>query len=212
MDNNILCLLESERKRIADDLHDTTVQELVHLSQQLDLTNLYFEKDLNQAKLELMIAKKNIKEIIDGMRSTIYDLRPMTFDDLGWNSAFDRLYNDLSRNDINVIFDINKSDYLNEIISITIYRIIKEACYNTMKHADAKNLSVKLYYDSNNIFIDIIDDGKGFNVNEVFHNQNLSDNHFGLKIMYERVKYLNGSINFTSSTSGTIINIIIPIL
>lgn len=212
MDNNVLRLLESERKRIADDLHDTTVQDLIHLSQELDITNLYLDKDINQAKLELITAKKCIKEIIEGMRSTIYDLRPMSFDDLGWSSAFQRLYLDISKNDINVIFDINKPDHLDEVSAITIYRIIKEACINSSKHSLAHNISVILNCDQNNIFIHISDDGIGFDVDTIYKNEFLNSNHFGLKIMYERVKYLNGSIDFTSSSSGTIINIIIPII
>ena len=47
---DILLLQESERKRIAEELHDTTVQDMVYLSQQLELVMLYMEKDLTLAK------------------------------------------------------------------------------------------------------------------------------------------------------------------
>lgn len=56
-----LMLQETERSRIAEDLHDTTVQELVALSQKLDLANLYFDKDVTQARLELISAKSKLK-------------------------------------------------------------------------------------------------------------------------------------------------------
>ena len=90
----VLVMQESERKRIADELHDTTVQDLVHLSQQLELATMYMNSDLNQTRLELVSAKKLIKKIIQDMRGTIYDLRPMALDDIGWNAALDKLKKD----------------------------------------------------------------------------------------------------------------------
>ena len=89
----ILSMQEAERKRIAEDLHDTTVQDLVHLSQQLELAILYLDKDTIQTKKELFEARNNIKKIIEDMRETIYDLRPMAFDDIGWESAIENLKN-----------------------------------------------------------------------------------------------------------------------
>ena len=55
---DFLMLQETERSRIAEDLHDTTVQELVALSQKLDLANLYFDKDVTQARLEFLRKSK----------------------------------------------------------------------------------------------------------------------------------------------------------
>lgn len=94
---DILLLQESERKRIAEELHDTTVQDMVYLSQQLELVMLYMEKDLTLAKLETITARKQIKHIIGGMRDTIYNLRPMIFDDIGWMAAWERLKKNLQR-------------------------------------------------------------------------------------------------------------------
>ena len=123
----ILSMQEAERKRIAEDLHDTTVQDLVHLSQQLELAILYLDKDTIQTKKELSEARNNIKKIIEDMRETIFDLRPMAFDDIGWESAIENLKNNLEENnDINVIFDICNIDNYDSLIKITIYRIIKK--------------------------------------------------------------------------------------
>ena len=58
---DILRLQETERKRIAEELHDTTVQDMVHLSQQLELVLHYMDSDVAQAKLEAVMAKKQIK-------------------------------------------------------------------------------------------------------------------------------------------------------
>ena len=55
---DILVLQETERKRIAEELHDTTVQDMVYLSQQLELVMLYMEQDLTLARLEAVTARK----------------------------------------------------------------------------------------------------------------------------------------------------------
>ena len=92
---DILLLQETERKRIAEALHDTTVQDMVHLSQQLELVLLYLEQDVIQARLEAITARHQIKNIISEMRDAIYDLRPLILDELGWNTAWERLRNKL---------------------------------------------------------------------------------------------------------------------
>ena len=111
----ILYLQETERRRISEELHDTTVQELVYLSQQLELAFLYMDKDPVRARVEVLSSRKYVKHIIDGIRDIIYDLHPISFDDIGWEASMARLYDTLAyNNDINIIFDIeNRRQSLN---------------------------------------------------------------------------------------------------
>ena len=88
-DNNDLSLRyldiqEKDRQRIARDLHDTSLQNLAHLIHRIELSSMYIDKDPIQAKLELASVNKNMKVIIEDIRNTIFDLRPMSFDDLGF--------------------------------------------------------------------------------------------------------------------------------
>lgn len=207
--DNPLFILEEERKRIAGDLHDTTVQELVHLLQQIDLAGMYLDTDINQSRLELFVAKKNIRNIIEGIRDTIYDLRPMTFDDIGWNATFERMRIELEKYDISVIFNIEKPDNIDETYAITLYRIIRESCINAVKYSECTKLVVTMYTHNQNIHITIRDNGKGFDVNSIDDNID-NGNHFGLKLMIERIKQLFGVVDFESNSSGTSINIVIP--
>lgn len=205
VNRDILRLQESERRRIAEDLHDTTVQELVYLSQQLELALVYFDKEPIQSKLEIISARKNIKNTINNMRETIYNLRPMSFDDLGWKSSINKLYDELNSSSINIHFDIDDLDTSDGITAITIYRIICELARNSIKHSEANNLWVDLHLKDNNICICVKDDGNGIsNTNKA--------NHFGLEFVNERVNLLSGEINICSNTNefGTIFNIIIP--
>ncbi|MEE1256190.1 MAG: histidine kinase [Lachnospiraceae bacterium] len=201
----VLVMQESERKRIADELHDTTVQDLVHLSQQLELATMYMNSDLNQTRLELVSAKKLIKKIIQDMRGTIYDLRPMALDDIGWNAALDKLKKDFKeKSDINVNFNVCNIDKLESIIRITIYRIICEACRNTYKHAKAESITVTMKRNGKSLILDIVDDGIGIGEYD-------ETNHFGLSMIKEKVDLLSGKLSIITNERGTNINIVIPV-
>lgn len=130
----VLLLQEAERKRIAEEIHDTTVQDLVCLSHQLELVLLYMEQDITLARLETVVARKQVKRMIGEMRETIYNLRPMIIDDIGWHSSFERLRNKLlSENPgLKIYFDIDPVEISDGITAISIYRIVCEGCQNTV--------------------------------------------------------------------------------
>ena len=202
---DFLMLQETERSRIAEDLHDTTVQELVALSQKLDLANLYFDKDVTQARLELISAKKQIKDIIEGIRNTIYDLRPMSFDDFGWDASIERLYRDVDqKTDMNVTFDIDSINSVDNVIQITVYRILREAVTNVYRHAKASQLYVMLHIQNKEIYLEIHDNGIGIQ-------SDIKENHFGMQFMREKVKLLNGSMAVDTGNMGTTVIVTIPI-
>lgn len=202
----ILSMQEAERKRIAEDLHDTTVQDLVYVSQQLELASMYLSQDVNQTMMELASAKSNIKKIIEDMRNTIYDLHPMAFHDIGWKSAVEKLQNDLMlKSDIRVIFNICNIDKCDSLIKITLYRIIREACQNICKHANATTMLVCMTMDKHSIFLSIEDNGIGIGEYD-------KTNHFGLSMIKEKVGLLSGKLSIITNEKGTTINIEIPIL
>ena len=174
------------------------MQELVALSQKLDLANLYFDKDVTQARLELISAKKQIKDIIEDIRNTIYDLRPMSFDDFGWDASIERLYRDVDqKSDMNVTFDIDSINSVDNVIQITVYRILREAVTNVYKHAKASRLYVTLHIQNKEIYLEIQSD--------------IKENHFGMQFMREKVKLLNGSMAVDTGNTGTTVIVTIPI-
>jgi two-component system sensor histidine kinase DegS len=213
MDNdNILKCKEMERKRIAEDLHDTTVQDLVHLSQQIELALLYMDDDLVQTKLELLSAKKNAKNIINDIRNVIFDLKANVLKDIGWRTAFERLEYKLRSNNsnININFDVDEINITDSIMDISIYRVISEACQNIIKHSNANNVWIVIKVIDNYINIVIRDDGVGFKTSDNCVN---NVNHFGLEFMKEKVMHLSGIFNISSDyNKGTVINIQIPLL
>lgn len=202
----ILYLQEAERRRISEELHDTTVQELVYLSQQLELALLYMEEDPVQARLEVLSSRRYAKHIINGIRDIIYDLHPISFDDIGWEEAIARLYGTLVCNhDIHVCFDIESPNNNDGVTEISLYRIICEACRNVLKHARAENMWVSMRIKDGYICLRIKDDGIGFE-------QKDEDKHFGMKFMRERVLLLSGRMHIKTGCGGTEILIDIPIM
>lgn len=84
-------MLETERKRIVSELHDTSLQNIAHFVHMIELASLYIDKDPARAKMELNSVSKGLHNVIEDIRSTIFNLRPMTFDDLGLKASFERL-------------------------------------------------------------------------------------------------------------------------
>lgn len=198
---------EIERNRIANELHDTSLQNLTHLTHKIELAGLYLDKDIIKTKLELAEINKELKNIINDIRGTIFDLRPMTFDDLGLKETIERYCENISiQSDLNVVYDIDEIKLEDNDRMLDIYRIIQECISNVIKHAKAKKLTIDLKNESCKIIILISDDGIGYN-----YESNVEKNHFGLKIVKERIQFLNGDYTVSSiQNKGTTVKIEIP--
>ena len=90
---------EKDRQRIARDLHDTAIQNLTHLIHKIELCEMYIENNPQRAKLELSAVGNSLREIVGEIRDTVFDLRPMSFEDLGLKAAFERLLEKVNEKD-----------------------------------------------------------------------------------------------------------------
>ena len=211
----ILEAQEIERQRIARDLHDSTVQNLTSLVHKSELCIKLIDIDTIRAKLELNSMSNTLKMIINDMRGIIYNLKPMTLDDLGLTITVQRFANKLM-NTNNIDVKVTSNEEVKEIlpvIKLTVFRIIQEACNNIIKHANASLVHINICYEVNRLNVTVSDDGVGFNKENVKSN-NSSDqsSSFGLSIMQERISLLSGSIEIDSSKGkGTIVRISVPL-
>lgn len=209
----MLEIQESDRQRIARDLHDTSLQNLAHLTHMIELSKMYIDKDPVQAKLELESINRNIKDIIDDIRNTVFDLRPMSFDDLGYAEMMGNFVEKLrNRYNRNVELHIDPVSETNRTVVITLYRVIRELCLNAMEHSQCDLLKIQISEDpvNKNINVMIKDNGIGFDADEVLSKRR---NHYGLHIVKERVNMIGGTINIVSDKNeGTKITISVPIL
>lgn len=208
----ILDVQEKERQRIARDLHDTSLQNLTHLVHKIELSSLYIDEDPIKAKLELATIGNSLKMTIQEIRNTIFDLRPMTFDDLGLKESFERLADRLrERSDFEIYYNIEEINCNNSLVLMTIFRIIEECTNNAIKHSGGSIVFFELKKLTNdNCIIIISDNGKGFDADRVMGESN---KHFGLQILKERVNLLSGTLDIDCrSKKGTTIKIIVPLL
>lgn len=203
---SIIDIQEKERQRISNDLHDTTVQNLVHLIHSLELSSKFIDQDPLRAKLEIETCIKTLRSTIDGIRETIFNLRPMSFNDLGFKKCIDDFMNNMQVHNPSVKFNVEVDDIGNNSeLNIIIFRIIQECVTNSLKHSKSEDLVVKVSKIDSNCDIIVSDSGIGFSLD------NPKSNHFGMAILKDRVKVVHGSIEIDSSNVGTKIHIIIPL-
>ncbi len=210
-DHNDMILMniqEEDRQRIARDLHDTSLQNLAHLTHKIELSSLYIDQDPVKAKLELSLVNKILRETIEEIRNTIYDLRSMTFDDLGLKTAFERLLDNLNDSGkYTVKSEIENVSCENELVLVFIYRVVQECLNNINKHAEAEEICFICRNETDRCVIEISDDGKGFD-----KDVSVSGKHFGLSLMKERIGMLNGKIDISSQIGiGTKVHIEVPL-
>ncbi len=208
----ILRTQEFERKRIARDLHDTTVQNLTMLIHKSEFAMKIMDTDQIRSKLELMTISKSLREIINDMRNIIYDLRPMSFDDMGLDVTIEREIAKYKEKGfaVNYIVEGNP-EKIDSLVTITLLRIVQEACNNTVKHANASTINVKFIYNDDNYELIYSDDGKGFDYNKELEKKIDKRSGYGISIIKERAFLLSADLKITSEIGkGTEIHLIVP--
>lgn len=205
---------EIERKRIARDLHDSTIQSLTLLVHKTELAEKLIDLDAVRARLELMSMLKSIRDTINEMRSIIYNLQPMSLNDLGLIETIEQYVENLNKSNKVKVHLLIKGERkrIADIYNLTLYRIIQEACSNAIKHANASNIKVEYYQKEDCIQLKICDDGCGFDIKQDSTKAKKQGHGYGLAIMRERVYLMSGSVHINSvQGKGTDIIIKIPI-
>ena len=219
-DKKVLEMQEKDRQRIARELHDSSVQNLTHLIHMIELSSLYIDKDPISAKLELEECINILKSTVNEIREIIFNFRPMSFDDLGFEQCIENFVSScqikfknckIEYHICNFPVDAWKDKDKQEInfLLLSIYRIIQESVNNALKHSDGDRIILNIGTKENKCYINIKDNGKGFSVDHILEQ---GDKHFGISIMKERINLLQGNISFnTDVEKGTEINIEIPL-
>ncbi|MDA3970708.1 MAG: sensor histidine kinase [Desulfobulbaceae bacterium] len=214
LSNNLLTVQDNERQRISVELHDELGQSLAALK--LQVRGLLRARDsestdyLQQGCDELRSA---INDIIENVRRLSRDLSPVLLEDLGIDAALEHLvstFAKLSNMDAEInLIEINT--YFGNKAQRMIYRIVQEALNNMSKHAEATWFEVSIKKHKNRIFLVVKDNGKGFNVEEIYASIS-PEKGMGLTAMGERVRILRGSLDYEAEPGqGTAVHITLPI-
>jgi signal transduction histidine kinase len=194
---------ESERKRLAEDLHDSVGQVLSAIKLKLHKLD-----KLNDGQNDMLAdTRKLTDECIQEIRNIIHNVLPPVLTDFGLIDALQALCVKMNDNTaIQVTFNRKLPDErFGSEIELTLYRIAQELFGNAVKHSDATTIHVDLAKNGNTLVMSFRDNGKGFNIDTVKHG-------FGIKNLRSRVQLINGKIDiYSKPLSGTITTINIPL-
>ncbi|MCP4351522.1 MAG: hypothetical protein GY795_39150 [Desulfobacterales bacterium] len=192
---------EKERFRIAYDLHDEIIQELSAVSLIYE-TILSFESSVSdEARVKIKETTDILKSTIRSIRKLAYGLQPYGIDHLGLVRFIDEFCMEYMRETgVPVVFrtaGMGEVELDNDT-SINLYRLVQEVFSNIRKHSEATHVIVRLLSAYPDVILDIRDNGKGFDVDEVLKNT-LTRKYMGIQSIKERVSFLDGDIKIESS-------------
>ena len=204
---------EEERSRIVREIHDVPIQAMVNMGIRLELCLQVLDKDMEKARSYIRELKEQVNTNIQDLRKIIYNLRPMSLDDLGLVATIEKLLADFEK-DTGIKTDfklMGEPVEVKELVQVAVFRIVQEALNNIKRHSKATEAVVKLEFMEKSMSLLIKDNGIGFNVDEVCDWME-EDRCFGLMGMRERVELLQGYMDINSDKEqGTSIFIRIPI-
>ena len=191
---SVIITQEDERKRIAQDLHDD-------ISSKLNIVSLNSQllKTPNLSEAEILEISDNIidltKKALDNSRRIAHDLLPPVFEKFGLEAGIQELCLEISTTKLvkidfvnNINFDFSDNDK-----HLHVFRILQELINNSIRHGNAKNISILINEIDNIKTLKYNDDGIGFDINNPENKKGL-----GMKNIESRINFLNGKLDIKS--------------
>lgn len=210
----ILQAQEEERKRIAQELHDETIQSLVQVCRELDTVERLSQNSTcdNREHLteQLVDLREEVMEIAAALRHITHGLRPPILDDLGLVPTVRRLVDDFDdRTSIPALFDVaGEPRRLHPAVELGLFRIAQEALRNVERHAGAHTVHVRIRFHPNAVHLCVQDDGLGFRLPAPGEANLTNIGCLGLVGMQERARLLGGVLEIhTLPGAGTTVTV-----
>jgi signal transduction histidine kinase len=192
---------ETERSRIAGELHDDICQRMLVLTVELELMGRA-TRDKGPAAEALTVAR----DISKSLHELSHRLHPTRLKMLGLVAALEHLCQEFSRAGITITFtrDHVPSTLAPELM-LCLFRVVQEALQNAIKYSQARDLSVRLENDADGLRVTITDSGVGFDVDAAWGNG------VGLVSMIERLEAIGGALQIDSRPgAGTRVTASVP--
>ncbi len=190
---------EEERARLARELHDGPLQDLVGLNMQLGLLLADNAAPLTET---LRMLRAEVRALLTELRQVCAELRPPMLDTMGLGAALRVLAEEWSaQHHLPVQLDLASDAALRALpdqVSVNLYRVAQEALANIAHHAHARNVTLALACDAACWTLTIGDDGEGFIVPATL-NELAARGHFGLVGLRERVELIGGALTIESA-------------
>jgi signal transduction histidine kinase len=211
--NAITAGQEDERRRLARELHDSTVQSLVALDQRTQLAQLALKGASPNTAEHLSDLRRMTASLIEEIRRVIRALRPNYLEDLGLLPAIEMLTRDLQTTANLPATFVTDGEPRRLLASqeIAIYRIVQEALNNAARYASAQTVSVSAIFTPAEFILRVQDDGKGFAAPERVI-ELAASGHYGLLGMQERAELIGARLTIQSAPrAGTTIELRLPL-
>lgn len=198
--NAIIMTQEKERKRIGEELHDGVGQLLYGA-----LAKVQSFKNVDPSKMNEVL--DIVQEAIKDVRSISFELVPAVLKDHGLEVALRSLFQRVLPQHLEVVLSIeNLHHRLPEKLEFAIYRIVQELVNNTVKHAKASMVYIRIVSEAQGHRLKVRDNGRGFDISKI----DPMSGGIGLQSIKNRVKLLGGHIEMRSGSTGTQVEIFLP--
>jgi signal transduction histidine kinase/YHS domain-containing protein len=200
---------EAERGRLARELHDEVVQQLVALGQGVDRVQRLLERgDAALAAERLQTMRASVTVLVAELRGVIGALRPPALEEFGLLPAVELLLRGAEGAPEVSLRVQGEERRLAPQSELALFRIIQEAWSNICRHAGAAHAEVLFDYAPAGLVVTVADDGAGFALPA---DHGTPDGHWGLRGMRERAELTGGEIDITSRPGqGTTLTVRIP--
>lgn len=211
LSRRLIDIQESERRRLAQDLHDDTGQALTALKISLALTRSELAGVSKHTEEQLDDAVELTDDTLKKLRSIAHGLRPPSLDTVGLNAALEELCRSFAHHTrVSVDYNGVESPESSKAVDICLYRVLQEGLTNSVKHGQSTQIKVDLDLDIEGIKLSIIDNGKGFDSNTAFTYSD--DSGIGLLDMRERLESFDGNLAVSSQLGdGTRLTASVPL-
>jgi signal transduction histidine kinase len=209
LSSRLLSLQDTERRRIARELHDSLGQYLVGLKLNVDMLRQ------SSAREELWSeAEQLMQQCIAEVRTLSYLLHPPTMDAAGFASAA-RWYVEGfgQRSGLKVTLDApNDLGRLPDAIELALFRVLQEALTNVHRHSGASAADVLIWEDAEQVVLEVKDNGRGIS-GELLSHFRATGAGMGVGIagIRERARELGGNLTLESDSSGTLVRVTVPV-
>jgi len=202
---------EDERMRVAHELHDETVQDLIALKQTVQTSRRKPAADAASLDMQWAELQAMIDTTMDKVRRLTRALRPIYLEAAGLDVALEALTRDTNKSTLHVDLQVaGKPRRLAAEAELALYRIVQEALNNVIRHARASNVTVRVDFSERELQIRVEDDGVGFHPPERASDL-VQEGHYGLMGMQERARLVGARLTIRPSGKGTLVEVRLPL-
>ncbi|MCS1384136.1 sensor histidine kinase [Lysinibacillus sphaericus] len=191
LDKLLWNIIEKEKSILAQELHDTILQEQLHLARELDViasSPIIEEKKVLDIREQLLNASKDLREYCE-------NLSPPLLDTFGLEMALKKLVQKVKiRANFLLNTQIDRVQFQDPTLHLVVYRLVQEMLNNAIKHADASKVSLKLLAINHGFVLQYDDNGIGCDIEDLMQ----SSASMGINGIRERVRAFNGDMTITS--------------